>query len=212
MPHARRSMRREEFHSQACRHGAVFTVLARRLTGQEADAQDVLQSALTKAWQRYARGEKIENFRAWVIRFLLHESRNAHRRAVWRNDRESPRVEDAVEPRPSFIDAVDAVAVLQRELGHESFHRNPLALVEHLDQRLSTALMSLSTAERTAFLLRSVAELDYRQIAGVCAVPVGTVMSRIFRAREKLRLQLGKSSSEHRNEAALDRSPKEHSP
>ena len=203
---------REEFHSRACRHGAVFTVLARRLTDQEADAQDVLQSALTKAWERYARGEKIENFRAWIICFLLHESRNANRRAARRNERESTQVEDAVEPGSSFIDAVDAVEVLQRELVYESFHRNPLALVGYLDQRLSTALMSLSIAERTAFLLRSVAELDYRQIADVCAVPIGTVMSRIFRAREKLRLQLGTNPSEHRDKATPDRSHREQSP
>ncbi|TDJ71791.1 MAG: RNA polymerase sigma factor [Planctomycetota bacterium] len=185
-----RAQHRHAFHTEVRRHAAVFAVLARRLTRQESDAEDALQSALTKAWQHYSRGEPIENFRAWVVRFLVHECLNTGRRNLRRDERESTLPDEGlahVGPAPSVT--LD----LERELAHEPFQHDPLALVEQLDERLAAALVSLSGPERTVFLLRSVAELDYRQIAGICAVPVGTVMSRVFRAREKLRVRLGSS-------------------
>ncbi len=205
---ASRAKYRHAFHTEARRHAAVFVVLARRLTRQEADAEDVLQSALAKAWLHYSRGEPIENFRAWVIRFLVHECQNADRRDMRRNERESTLREQGLAQDSPDSDLIEA---LERELAHEPFQRDPLALVqqlgEQLDERLAAALISLSGPERTVFLLRSVAELDYRQIAGICAVPVGTVMSRVFRAREKLRVRIGSGLSEAGNHATLDDVP-----
>ena len=162
-------------------------MLARRLVGGGSDAEDALQSALAAAWAHYQEGAGVENFRAWIARFLVHESRNLLRRRSLRKGRESVLDEDA-EPASCFE---DAAAALERELAHEAFATDPRVLLECLDAELGRAVASLSEGERTALLLLAVADLGYREIAEACDVPIGTVMSRIFRAREKLRVQLG---------------------
>ncbi len=179
---------RDEFERALKPVRATLVVLARRLVGPSgaSEAEDVLQSALVAAWARFREGERVESFRAWITRFLVNESRNAVRRRSRRAERESA-LDAEGEADPSFADAVEA---LERELSYEAFRTDPRALLECLDASLERALASLSEGERTALVLRAVGDLDYKEIAEACDVPIGTVMSRIFRAREKLRVQL----------------------
>jgi len=181
--------RRQEFTRRLAPLGRTLVVLARRMTVTAHDAEDLLQSALAAAWERYGSEGPVENFRAWLCRFLVNVGRNQNRRQTRRRGREVS-LETAPE-EPAVPQDDPPLEALERDLAHEPFRENPAALLEFLDERLSRALVSLEETERVTFLLRAVMDLTVAEIANACSVPRGTAMSRLFRAREKLRALLG---------------------
>ncbi|MFQ5715405.1 MAG: sigma-70 family RNA polymerase sigma factor, partial [Candidatus Scalinduaceae bacterium] len=68
--------------------------------------------------------------------------------------------------------------------------KNPFKLLESIDKRMKDSLHKLNAAERTVFLLKSLADFSYKEIASVLEMPIGTVMSHLYRARAKLRESL----------------------
>jgi RNA polymerase sigma-70 factor, ECF subfamily len=149
--------------------------LARWLTGSAADAEDVVQEAYLRAYRFFGtfRGG---NIRVWLLTIV----RNSFH--TWVKDNRSPRlgfVADLPEPDSAEDDQVlwgtpqaDPETLLLREIDH--------ATVTRLMQRLPAAY-------RGVLLLREVEEMSYRDIATVTGAPIGTVMSRLARAREALR-------------------------
>ncbi len=178
------AVRREEFANLVRAHQAILVQVARKLVG-EGDAEDVLQSALVAAWRRFASREEIHSARAWLLRFVVHESRNV----LGSRRRRGLADSDVYEQEPASS-VEDVLAALQRELAYEAGSRDPRELLDHLEGGLKTALLSLSVSERTTLLLRAIGELDYKELAETLGVPIGTVMSRLCRAREKVRVQL----------------------
>ena len=85
-------------------------------------------------------------------------------------------------------------------------HRGPLVGLdwEQVDERLKHAIDELPLAFRTVFLLSAIGELRYREIAEVVDAPIGTVMSRLSRAREQLATRLAPLAAEHRLQPAMD--------
>jgi len=178
-------------------HRRGLVVLAGRLANRDADAEDALQGALAAAWQRFRVGVDVADFRAWIARFLVLESRNVQRRR--RRIRERERALDGAEQHETMPRAVldgelshDAgpVEALRDELAYEPFRFEPAALLDRLDEGLAAAIAALGEGERAALLLRSILDLDTGEIAAIQRVPAGTVMSRLFRAREKVRARL----------------------
>lgn len=178
-----RRQRREEFSRLVGEHRVALVVLARRLVG-EAEAEDVVQGALAAAWSRFQSGTEIRDPRAWIMRFVINVARNV----LQSRRRRPPTRADVYDVDPSGVEG--ALASLEREVEHAAFGRDPRGLLEHVGDGLKEALMSLSERERMTFILRAVGEFDYQTLARVFDVPKGTVMSRLFRAREKLRIQL----------------------
>jgi len=70
------------------------------------------------------------------------------------------------------------------------------ALLDLMDGRLARAIRAITAKERMVLLLRAVGGLSYKEISMAVGVPIGTVMSRLGRAREKVRLGLSGSSHE----------------
>jgi len=183
-PFHRARRRRERFADLVRAHGAVMATLARRMVGT-GEAEDVVQAALAAAWRHFEAPEAIQNPKAWLMRFVVHECGNV----VGRRKRQPPTV--GFEEDEDLGSTEDIVSILQKELAHAST-QDPRLLLDYVDDRLSRALRALTEVERTTLTLRSVAELSYREISDAMGVPIGTVMSRLCRAREKVRVELGR--------------------
>jgi RNA polymerase sigma-70 factor, ECF subfamily len=152
--------------------------LARWLTGGRADAEDVVQDACVDAFRGIA-GFAGGNARAWVLTIVRH--------AAYRWLRKN---------RPVALVAVDdfdALAAQHTDAANGPQSRTPeAALIAKADAaRLEQAIAALPVPFRETLVLRDVNGLDYRDIANVTGVPIGTVMSRLARARSRLIAALG---------------------
>ena len=142
------------------------------LTQNEAEAEDLAQEALSKALRAFDSFAPGTNFKAWIFRilrntFLTTRTAIASTRTSFLEDSEEIEATTATDPTPeeTLIQLDDAAAV------------------QH-------ALTQLPPHLRDCLLLCDVEELRYKEIAGILDLPLGTVMSRISRARAALRVQL----------------------
>lgn len=132
------------------------------LTGNREAADDLVQDTLEKAWARISRWERRGDLRAWLFS-ILH---NAFIDRV-RAERRSP------------------VADVGDELPAAPVRPTQSDMLEVRD--LDRALLQLPVEQREVLLLVAVEQMRYEQVAEALAIPVGTVMSRLSRARERLR-------------------------
>lgn len=159
----------DAFDELVARHRARVFNLARALVGDDGEAEDVAQEVFVRAWRALGRFRGESAFRTWLYRVALnviqtHASRKARRRGVWGS---------WVEPAPPSADADDGIDGIERDVVRRDL--------------IDRALASLPPDLRVAVTLRDVEGLEYREIAAALGIPVGTVMSRIFRARARLR-------------------------
>ena len=140
-------------------------------------AQDLVQDTYLKAFRARGRFSPGTNLKAWLFTILHNTWRNRRRdRARARVEFDSEIVEHAAE--------LGAAATPARE------SPEALLLRANLTVELRTALDALPEAFREVVWLRDVEDLSYQEIADVVAIPVGTVMSRLSRARKQLYRQL----------------------
>jgi RNA polymerase sigma-70 factor (ECF subfamily) len=151
--------------------------LAHWLTGNRSDAEDVVQEASLRAF-RGIRGFAGGSARAWLLSIV----RNTAYSWLRKN-------------RPAVIVSVDdleAVALAQANPGDPATETPEVALIAKTDaEQLRAAIASLPTSFRETLVLRDVEGLDYREIAEATEVPIGTVMSRLARARRRLVATIG---------------------
>jgi RNA polymerase sigma factor (sigma-70 family) len=153
--------------------------LARWLTGNRADAEDVVQEACLRAYRAintYAGG----NARAWVLTVVR---RTAY---TWLG-KNRPAALVAVDNLEEAEEAYTAATATASTGDPES------ALLAKADGvRLEAAIAALPAEFRETLVLRELHDLDYREIATITGAPIGTVMSRLARARRRLIVLLGK--------------------
>ena len=159
----------DTFEQQMLPHlGAAFT-LARYLLREVADAEDAVQEAYLQAL-RHFRGFRGENPRAWLLTIV--------RRACYAwTDREG-RVGGSTDP-----DLLD-------DLPAEGDDPETEVVRGELQEQLARAVDALPLPFREVIVLREIQELSYQEIATVIGAPVGTVMSRLARARRRLQRAL----------------------
>jgi RNA polymerase sigma-70 factor (ECF subfamily) len=167
---------REEFIRLALAELDAVDRVARSLVRDPATAADLVQETYLNALKAHGRFE-LESFgiRPWLLR-ILH---NVHVNRVKRDRREpagvsGERLETVVGPEP-------APAATFADTGRGG--DEPLVFE---DAGLNAALDALPPELRTILILWAVDELSYKQIADVTSVPIGTVMSRLHRARQRL--------------------------
>lgn len=155
---------REAFDELMCRHQTAILNLIRALVA-DADADDLAQEAFVRAWRGLRRFRGDSSFRTWLYRVAINVARTARGRE--RNLLRWLRpAADAGEPE-SGEEPIDAILARR--------------------QAVERALQSLPGDLRAAVTLRDLQGLEYREIAEILDVPIGTVESRIFRARQRLR-------------------------
>jgi RNA polymerase sigma factor (sigma-70 family) len=151
--------------------------LAHWLTGNRADAEDVVQDASLRAF-RAIRGFAGGSARAWVLSIV----RNAAYSWLRKN-------------RPAAVVTVEdleAVELAQANPGDPDAETPEAALIAKADaEHLRAAIAALPTPFRETLVLRDIEGLDYREIAEATEVPIGTVMSRLARARHRLIATIG---------------------
>ncbi len=146
--------------------------LARHITGNGTDADDVVQDACLQALRAIV-GFADGNSRAWLLTIVRH---SAYR---WmRKNRPQALV---------LVDDLDAAACTQAAIAGMSEKTPEAALIAKLDAaRLDAAIAAIPAPFRETVVLREIDGLDYRAIAQRTEVPIGTVMSRLARARRRL--------------------------
>ena len=167
--------RRRRFELLALPHLDAAYNLARWLAGNTADAEDVVQEAYLRAY-RYFDAYQGGNFRVWLLTIV----RNAF--MTWVKENRSGRM--VFMPDTPAADRAES-----EETMWGSPPRDPEALLlESVDsQQLGWLMEQLPAEYREVLLLREVEDLSYKEIAQVTGVPIGTVMSRLSRARLSLR-------------------------
>ena len=162
---------REAFDELVLRLQGPVLNLVRAMTAGDGDAEDLAQEAFVRAWRSIASFRSDSTFRTWVFGIAInvvrtHRGKRARlRRLFWSPPAEEPCIDPL--DRASADDGIEA----------------PLAMREVIDRALAT----LPEDMRAAVVLRDVQGLDYREIAATLDLPIGTVESRIFRARQRLR-------------------------
>lgn len=159
----------------------VFAV-ACRLVGP-LDAEDVVMETYLKAWQALPRFQKRASVKTWLYRIAHNCSLDMLRARARRKE----------EPLPVRPGETGELAV------PDEMQPGPDIQAEHseLAGRLDAAIAVLSAEHRTVLLLRHADGLSYSEIAAATGVSMGTVMSRLFNARRKLKKML---ETEHRKE------------
>ena len=150
--------------------------LARWVTGNRADAEDVVQEACLRAFRgigRFAGGSG----RAWVLAIVRNAAYD------WLRKNRSPTVVNVDNLEAVERPADDAIS---------ADHNPEAALIARADEaKLKAAIANLPPVFRDTLVLRDVQGLDYKEIAAITNVPIGTVMSRLARARGRVIAMLG---------------------
>jgi RNA polymerase sigma-70 factor, ECF subfamily len=160
--------RRARFERVVLPHLDAAYSLARWLTRNDTDASDIVQDAFLRAF-RYFDGYRDGDAKSWLLKIVRHTcyswlARNRPADVI--------SLEAEVEfGREATIDSVDAEALLES--------RSDL-------RRINQLIGALPVPLREILILRELHELGYHEIAEVTGVPIGTVMSRLYRARSQL--------------------------
>jgi RNA polymerase sigma-70 factor (ECF subfamily) len=162
----------------ACRHELV--AFCRSILWKKDDLEDALQEVLLQAVKAFPRFQEGTRFKAWLFRVATHTLWNINRKG-----RAGPRPGDIAPSDPQ-----DLEVELRLEEAYEFILKDPGRIVTGLGGELRRAVELLNDTERTVFLLRSLCDLRYREIAQALAIPLGSVMGNLGRARAKLRKAL----------------------
>jgi RNA polymerase sigma-70 factor (ECF subfamily) len=157
----------------------VLFRVALTLTGSAADAEDLVQETLIRAFRALNTFDG-SHPRAWLLTILRNTNMNLHRR----------RRPELVNDWATLGDARPAFGAPAKASAEET------VLDEILSEDLEAAVNSLDPRFRTVLLLVDVDRLSYAEAAEALGVPVGTIMSRLSRARDRVRLHLrGRTTS-----------------
>ncbi|HXA56846.1 MAG TPA: sigma-70 family RNA polymerase sigma factor [Candidatus Acidoferrum sp.] len=168
------SEERARFEQLVMPHLDAAFNLARWMLKSRADAEDVAQEAMLRAW-RFFGGHHGGDARAWLLQIV----RNTCYSWLEKNR--------PAEMRTEFDEEL-----------HQPVSANPesLAIAASNRERLARALEELPPRFREVLVLRELEGCSYKEISAITAIPIGTVMSALARARQRLQRALGNPSSE----------------
>lgn len=153
---------------------------ARRYAGQQADAEDLLQQTLMQAWKSYSTFEPGTNMRAWLFRIMANTWINGYRTA---------------QRRPSEVlvsEHLDEGVAARRGSNVEDAVLDDIPAPE-----LRQALELLPESQRVLLYYAYVEGYKLKDVSAMTGLPVGTIMSRLYRARHRLRASLSEFGFEY---------------
>lgn len=156
------------------RYRTVAYRVAYRLLGREADALDAVQDGFVKVLGNLDRFRGQSSFKTWLLRIVSNAALDMGRR----------RQRDGWNDRPPVPATPDRVGPDDRPPPDHYLERADLRRV------IDSALAALPAAQRQTFVLHVDGELSYREVADTLGISIGTVMSRLFYARQKLKVLL----------------------
>jgi RNA polymerase sigma-70 factor (ECF subfamily) len=164
----------ERFEQLVLPHLDDAYTLARYLLRDEHDAQDAVQEAVLRAL-RYFEGFREGDARAWLLTIVRNSCYSWHK--AHRSDHSTVQFSDDAAERIEDPRATDDLVIESSE-----------------SDRVRGAVDALPKELKEVIVLRELSELSYREISDVVGVPMGTVMSRLSRARDRLAAALGADS------------------
>ena len=169
----------EDFKKEALPHMAVLYNYAFRVTRNALDAEDLLQETYLRAYRFFNKYEKGTNCRAWLFRIMRNLFLNDCKKA---------------NSKPGIIDYVDVENFLENAKSDymESTDLQEKVFSNLLDDDVTVALNSLHCDFKTVIILCDLEGFSYDEIAEFTRCPVGTVRSRLHRARKILGRKLSK--------------------
>jgi RNA polymerase sigma-70 factor (ECF subfamily) len=168
------SSRRTAFENEALVHLDALYRVALRLTGNASDADDLVQETMLKAYRSWDQYQPGTNAKGWLLTILRNSFINEYRRRT----RHPETVDvDTIEPFAVFND-------IQEEDPQGAFFD------KIVDDEVLKAIDGLPSAFRETVVLSDVEGMSYQEIGKILGIPVGTVKSRLFRARQMLQGKL----------------------
>jgi RNA polymerase sigma-70 factor (ECF subfamily) len=155
--------------------------VAYRLLGNEADALDAVQEGFVKALTHLHGFQGRSSFKTWLLRVVSNASLDLGRQRSRR---------EALSLDTTPADEATSSRLLSADESGRGLERADLRVL------LDKALGTLSDVQRQTFVLHADAGMSYREVADALGISIGTVMSRLFYARQKLRSWLGGRVSE----------------
>jgi RNA polymerase sigma-70 factor, ECF subfamily len=163
---SQRAERLETFESTALPHTGDLFRTALALLGNRAEAEDAVQDCMLQAWKSFHRFQPGTNCRAWLYKILFHVVSHHRRRTRRLVLGEDPQIlEETLQASPPIPETLT-------------------------DEDVLAAIQKMPAQYSEVVLLADVHEFTYKEIQETLGIPIGTVMSRLSRARDHLRRQL----------------------
>lgn len=177
---------RKRFEDEALPLMQDMFAQAYHLTRNRADAEDLVQEAYIRGMRKFRQFTPGTNLKAWLGRILFNQFINDYRR-------QKRRIKSV------YVEGVENMAGVEEniEIKDDLAHMKPGEMLgddmflQNLDADLKEGLVELDKRYRDVLLLNTVGELSYREIAEKQKLPIGTVMSRLHRAKAALRERFG---------------------
>jgi RNA polymerase sigma-70 factor (ECF subfamily) len=167
---------KEAYGALVVRHSQSLFRLAFRITGNEADAEEVVQEAFLRGYQNLESFQSRSTFGTWIYRIAV---RCALDRMDSRKVEGASRIAQETNPQQKPVQLADETAGPER-----------LLLSREIGTMQQTAMHSLTPIERTAFVLRHMEHLTTEEIASALGIAPNTAKQAVFRAVQKLRRRL----------------------
>jgi len=177
---------RGAFEAAAMPHLDSLYNTAYRMSRNAEDAEDLVQETFLKGYRSYAQFTPGTNLKAWLFKILKNTFINEYRRR-----QAAPPKSDFAEIEESFESQLAPGAAGQMKNPEEE------ALANAFDEDVQRALDLLPADYRMAVLLADIEGFSYREIAEILEIPVGTVMSRLYRGRKLLEEAMLRYAREH---------------
>ncbi len=172
------------FDALVRRHSGRAYAIAYGLLGNREDAEEVAQDVFIRVYRALDKFRGDSEFSTWMYRIATNLAKNKYR---WNKSRGS-KVTDSLQ---APIDGTDGNDALYREVSDDRMTPDEALQVAELERRTREEMEKLPDVYREALMLRNVKGLSYEEIAELLGCKIGTVKSRINRAREELRIKLG---------------------
>jgi RNA polymerase sigma-70 factor, ECF subfamily len=170
-------IQKEEFEREAMPHMSLLHNYAYKMTGNELDADDLVQDTYLRAYRFFHKFEKGTNCKAWLFRIMKNLFINNYRK----NQKQPNKVDyDEIE---NFFETIKSDKLDSNDLQEKVF-------ANLLDDELTRALNSMQDDFKTVVILCDIEGLSYEEIADFVQCPIGTVRSRLHRGRKMLQQKL----------------------
>lgn len=170
---------KEAYGALVVRHSQTLFRVAYRITGNEADAEDVVQEAFLRGYRKLEGFESRANFGTWIYRIAVHCALDKVKHRRGDETKVAGRVGDTTDPELDQVQVADEAAGPERIL-----------LSGEIGELQLAALQSLTPTERTAFVLRHMEDRTTAEIGAALGIDPNAAKQAVFRAVQKMRRRL----------------------